>query len=293
MRKVLITLDAPALAALRARVSELQARLGAPARLTEAGYLRYALLLDLQRCSRSREDAHARQAKTREDAAVQLLWQFDRVWRAVAALAYKRCRGAVPIDDLRDAAREEALKACRRANGKGSPAALIRVWASFGVKALLKERIGLSQYKLIYPDGDERSRWDVLEEGSAPSDECAGSREALQKLQELLGALPSTQRKALRLTVQGLDDDAVAERTGHSASEVVALRAHLAQQLAAYGIRPDAELTVPAAAALLGKTTTVVGKMIQSGKLAATRRGGQWFVRESDVMTIRRAKEAA
>ena len=54
-----------------------------------------------------------------------------------------------------DAAREEALKACRKVNGRGSPAALIRVWASYGVKALLKERIGLSNYQLIYPDTDE------------------------------------------------------------------------------------------------------------------------------------------
>jgi len=277
--KVCITLPAAALQALRARVAELQGRLDGGARLTEEGFLRYVLLLDLK---------HA--AQRQEDAATKLLWQFDRVWRAVAAHAYKRCRGAVPIEDLQDAAREEALKACRKVNGKGSPAALIRVWASFGVKAKLKESISQAEFTLIYPDTDERSRWDVLADESAAPDARCGAREVSDRLQELVGDLPAWQRRALKLMERGSTDDEVAARTGQSAQAVVALRAEVARRL---GLQLDEELGLSQAAELLCRSPASVVKMIQSGKLQGQRREGQWFLRTSDVMALVRLKEAA
>lgn len=277
-RKVCITLPPAARAALRARVEELRGRLSGGAKLTEEGYLRHVLFLDLRRA-----------AKEREEAATQILWQYDRVWLAQAAHAYRRCRGAVPIEELQDAAREEALKACRKVNGRGSPAALIRVWASYGVKALLKERIGLSNYQLIYPDTDERSRWDVLaDEAPRPDVRCEGG-EVSVRLQELVARLPARQKRAMALLAKGQTDDEVAAAAGLCALEVRVLREDIAVQL---GIQPDVELDLAQAAALLGRSPASVTKMILSGRLEAQRRDGQWYLREADVMALAREKAA-
>lgn len=278
--KVILHMPLEAYQYVECRVAELREVLrGTPASVTTDGYVTMVLV-----------EALGKAARRREAEAQKLLWQFDRVWRAVAAHAFKRCGGAVSIEDLRDAAREEALKACRKVNGKGSPAALIRVWANYGVVALLKERMDQSQFKLIYPDTDERSRWDVLPDEAASPDARCGAREVSDRLQELVADLPGRKRQAAGLLAQGHAADVVARRARMTLEEVAALRETLAARL---GVQLDEELAAEEAAQMLAVPVAKVVKIIQRGKLQGQQRGGRWYARKSDVMALVRLKEAA
>lgn len=83
--------------------------------------------------------AAAIRAALRKDTAATIT-RYYPVVRAVAARAFRACHGEVPFDELLSAASEEALKGAARANGQGSPAPLIRTWATWGCRALIEQR---------------------------------------------------------------------------------------------------------------------------------------------------------
>ena len=247
-------------------------------------------------CIRALQERLQNIADEKEKSARKLLWQFDRVWMAVAANAYRRCRGAVPIEDLQDVAREEALKACRRVNGKGSPAPLIRSWANYGVIALLKERMSLSEFTLIYPDGDageeRRSRWETLADEAAAPDSSVSLRQTEEALRQVVAAMTDAQRRIARRLLQGCDDDEIVEKTRGATLEAVGeVRALLSMEL---GVVQEPELNLQEAAALLKKSPQTLLKMIGRGELDAQRRGGKYFLRESVVRgLLRRSSKVA
>lgn len=223
-----------------------------------------------------------RRAALRAQLARDILAKYHGVPLAVAANAYQRCGGAVPLDELQSVACEEALKGARRydpATGF-SPAPLLRRWAEFGVRALLRARFEEVRQE-VRPDQEQDGggRWERLG-ASEDAEERGDRREQVQRLAQLVAQLRGAERKAAQALARGEDEDGAAQRSGLPVAAVRALRSRLAAELE---IQEDAELTPGEAAQLAGASLKQVQSALLAGRLAGQRRGGRWVLRASEV----------
>lgn len=233
-------------------------------------------------------EALAERRSGRAARASALLAQFIAVPRAVAAAAFRRCQGAVPIDELQSAAYEEALKAARRFRPEAvgatwetlgsAPAPYLRSWAERGVQALLRER--QEEGQLVRPDGDDGDRWERL-----GGEELPDHAHALALRSALDGFSGARRRRVVGLLAHGADYDAIAARMGCPVEEVQQVLGQLHQHLQALGIEhaPDEELPLAEAAARKGVSPKALAKRLRSGRLRGRKLRGEWHVMASEV----------
>lgn len=230
--------------------------------------------------------AHLRRRRDERSArAAALLEQFISVPRKVAADAFRRCRGAVPLDELQSAAALEALKAARKFDPRkvgatwedlgAAPAPYLRFWAEKGVQALLGER--QEDQRLVRPDDDER--WERI-----VGTDSADHAQALA-LRSALASFSGPALRIVRLLAAGADYDQVAARLGLTVDEVRAAQAELRAHLQRHGIdhAPDEEVTLTEAAARTGHSVKALSKRVRAGKLRGRKLGGEWRVMLSEV----------
>lgn len=248
--------------------------------------------------------------------AQALLWRYRGVWAAVAARYYVRLGGRVikrpdgayegeggpvPMEILSDAAREEAMKACRLYDARRgtSPAPYIRRWAAFGVRAAAESYLA-RQDREVYPDGDadgERSRWEVIA-GEAPSaEDTALADEHRAQLRDALqswaGDSPM-RATVLRLWGEGATDAEVIAAAGITRDVLQALRTGLRSALED-GVEdpgePDEAVSIPAVSRELGISPKRIARLLARGELRAAPAGGVW--RASVDACRRRASASA
>lgn len=251
-----------------------QALLPPGGRLTAAGYL----------AELAREDLRQDEAE-RKKLAAELLAKYWPVARAVAARAFRELRGAVPLAELDSAAFNEIATAAQRFDPSlgFSPAPYFRKWATWGVKALLRQRG--DDARLVRPDQEESGGWE--RHGGADEADAAERAELRRALQAFLQQQGPRERRAVALLGQGLDDDEVSERTGLSLAELELLRDALA---AATGRERDRDLAPEAAAAAVGVPVKTLRKALQTGALQGRRRDGEWVIREAEAQAWARRR---
>lgn len=284
MRRSLVKVTLPPELAdgLRALVAELRAGLPPWARLSEGSYLAERVRTDL-----------ANRKAARKKAALDLLWRFEGVWKSVAANWFSKLKREVPLEDLQDAAREEALKGALRFDPAlgFSPAPLIRRYAHYGIVHFLESHWA-RENPLIRPDGDEDgddgSRWDRIESEEGDPDREHQRGQVRTALAAFLKGKPAKIQRAVRLMVE-FDDDAVSVRSGLSLAEIAGLRMELA---AALGVEVEQEISLKAAAKILKKEPKAVYALIEDGVLPARKRDGRWQIRPSELRAYLRGQEA-
>lgn len=193
-----------------------------------------------------------------------ILRQYLPVMRERAAYWFRRCQGAVDLDELQSAAYAAATAAAQRLVPGFSPAPFLRQAAHFACLHLVRENLA---DRTVRPDEEEWERIGGAAPEAAPLD------------------LTAPQRRLARLLLRG-DDDAAASRLGLTLEGLDEARRGLAAELgydAAEGLLEPAE-----AAARAGLPIKTLRRAMVKGRVPVVRREGEAWVRLSDAREEKR-----